>query len=145
MLSDIQAYNLQIEEVNSNPYFINRVNHCSTLNNKFPNFLTVDFFEIGDCIDVVNSLNQVAESGLKDQGRLNNIYPNPSQGKIKIDIENFNSPPTVNMFNIIGEEINQGVQIIKSNNKIILECSSLENGLYFLLVNDFSTPIILVD
>ena len=87
----------------------------------------------------------MAESGLKDQGRLNNIYPNPSQGKIKIDIENFNSPPTVNMFNIIGEEINQGVQIIKSNNKIILECSSLENGLYFLLVNDFSTPIILVD
>jgi len=43
--------------VNSNPFFMNHVANCKELKNKFPNFITVDFYEIGNAIDVVNKLN----------------------------------------------------------------------------------------
>jgi hypothetical protein len=31
--------------------------NCKNLKNKFPNFVTVDFYEIGEGLDVVNELN----------------------------------------------------------------------------------------
>jgi hypothetical protein len=43
--------------VNSNPDFLNYVTQCQLLKNKFPNFITVDFYEIGDALEVVNLLN----------------------------------------------------------------------------------------
>jgi hypothetical protein len=45
------------KRVNSNPYFLNYVTECQFLKNKFPNFITVDFYEIGDALEVVNQLN----------------------------------------------------------------------------------------
>ncbi len=42
---------------NSNPYFMNRVLQCQKETNKFPNFITVDFYDLGNVFDVVNQLN----------------------------------------------------------------------------------------
>lgn len=57
----ILGYGLYNEsnDVNSNPFFINRVLDCQTQTNKFPNFITVDYYELGDGLDVVNELNGV--------------------------------------------------------------------------------------
>lgn len=43
--------------VNANPFFINRVLNCYRETGKYPNFVTVDFVEIGDGMHVVNELN----------------------------------------------------------------------------------------
>ena len=48
--------------VNSNPFFISRAMDCYTQTNKFPNFVTVDFYELGNGLDVVNQLNNLSTS-----------------------------------------------------------------------------------
>ena len=46
------------ELINHNPLFIDRVNECRAANgDAFPNFLTVDFYDIGDVFAVVDTLN----------------------------------------------------------------------------------------
>ena len=44
-------------DVNANPFFINRALDCQTQTNKLPNFLTVDYYELGDGLAVVDQLN----------------------------------------------------------------------------------------
>ena len=43
---------------NSNPYFMNRVLQCQKETNKFPNFITVDFYDLGNGFEVVNQINK---------------------------------------------------------------------------------------
>ena len=38
---------------------MNHIITCKDLKNKFPNFITVDFFEIGESLDVVSKLNTI--------------------------------------------------------------------------------------
>ena len=45
------------QTVNSNPYFLNRAQQCQQERGKFPNFITVDFYELGDALAVVNQFN----------------------------------------------------------------------------------------
>ena len=44
-------------KVNSFKFLMNHITNCKDLKNKFPNFITVDFYEIGESIDVVSKLN----------------------------------------------------------------------------------------
>jgi len=46
-------------DVNANPFFITRALDCQTQTNKFPNFVTVDYYELGDGLAVVDELNGV--------------------------------------------------------------------------------------
>jgi len=63
--------------VNSNPYFIDHVTQCQQSKNKFPNFITVDFYELGDSMDVVNQLN-ASNPGSGDAGSSGNPPGNGS-------------------------------------------------------------------
>ena len=44
-------------DVNANPFFINRALDCQSQTNKFPNFVTVDYYELGDGLAVIDQLN----------------------------------------------------------------------------------------
>ena len=44
-------------DVNANPFLITRALDCQTQTNKFPNFVTVDYYELGDGLAVVEELN----------------------------------------------------------------------------------------
>ena len=61
LTDDLFGYGLYNESlnVNSNPFFIDRVTDCWQSKNKFPNFLTVDFVELGDAQTVVNQINDM--------------------------------------------------------------------------------------
>ena len=61
LTDDLFGYGLYNESlnVNSNPFFIDRVTSCWQTKNKFPNFLTVDFVELGDAQTVVNQINDM--------------------------------------------------------------------------------------
>ena len=48
--------------VNANPFFITRALDCQNEKNKLPNFVTIDFYELGDGLDVVNQLNGITTS-----------------------------------------------------------------------------------
>lgn len=45
------------EQVNHNPFFIERAQACAAQMNDLPNFVTVDFYETGDLFPVVQELN----------------------------------------------------------------------------------------
>ena len=47
------------KNVNSFKFLMNHIIKCKDLKNKFPNFITVDFFEIGESLDVVGKLNTI--------------------------------------------------------------------------------------
>jgi hypothetical protein len=47
--------------VNHNPLFIDRAEQCQTESGRLPNFVAVDFYDIGDLFDVVDSLNGLLE------------------------------------------------------------------------------------
>ena len=49
-------------DVNANPFFINRALNCQAQTNIFPNFVTVDYYELGDGIAVVDQLNGVTSN-----------------------------------------------------------------------------------
>ena len=57
----------EAQTVNSNPYFIDHVTQCQQKQSKFPNFITVDFYDLGDAMAVVNQLN-TSNSGSGDGG-----------------------------------------------------------------------------
>jgi len=44
-------------EANHNPFFVERALQCESESGKFPNFITVDYYDIGDAMSVVNTLN----------------------------------------------------------------------------------------
>jgi len=44
--------------VNFNPFLIDRVMTCQEERGHIPNFVTVDFYHLGDVIDVVSTLNR---------------------------------------------------------------------------------------
>jgi len=54
-------YNESID-VNTNPFFITRALDCQTQTNKFPNFVTVDYYELGDGLSVVDQLNNITNT-----------------------------------------------------------------------------------
>ena len=85
VLGNLQLYNEQVEQVNSNPYLLNRVYDWASEKDKFPNFITVDFYDVGDCLEVVDILNEFSETSIKEAKAQNIIFPNPSKGIIHLN------------------------------------------------------------
>ena len=63
------GYGLYTEsnDVNANPFFINRALGCQNQTNKFPNFITVDYYELGDGLAVVDQLNGLTTTSTINQ------------------------------------------------------------------------------
>lgn len=66
-------------DVNANPFFINRTLDCQTQTTKFPNFVTVDFYELGDGLAVVDELN-----GLTTTSSINISEQKPEKNLLSI-------------------------------------------------------------
>ncbi len=47
------------ELINSNPYLLERCLECQEISGKIPNFLTVDFYSLGDVFEAANNLNKI--------------------------------------------------------------------------------------
>ena len=45
------------EQVNHNPFLAQQVADCAAEHGRIPNFVTVDFYDIGDVLSVVEDLN----------------------------------------------------------------------------------------
>jgi len=66
------GYGLYTEsnDVNANPFFIARVLNCQNQTNKFPNFVTVDYYELGDGLAVVDELNNLTTSTINQMSTI---------------------------------------------------------------------------
>ena len=45
------------EQVNHDPFFVDRADQCQAESGRLPNFVTVDWYDIGDLFAVVDHLN----------------------------------------------------------------------------------------
>lgn len=74
------------------------------------------------------NLIQTSNSNLIKSENENIIYPNPTQGKIKI---NSTLPYTISCFNSLGENISTEISIIDESN---ISLDRLDNGIYYLTI-----------
>ena len=83
------GYGLYTEshDVNSNPFLITRAINCHTQTTKMPNFVTIDFYELGDGLNAVNQLNAINTS--------------------LIDVNNSTNKKLLSMIDIMGRKIEE--------------------------------------
>tara|TARA_B100000965_G_scaffold98510_2_gene80575 strand:- start:171 stop:2522 length:2352 start_codon:yes stop_codon:yes gene_type:complete len=69
------------------------------------------------------------------------IYPNPSNGMINIDFLNFSSPTSINVYNLLGQEVYSGEILPQYNQKKIWRYNFLDSyqktpvsGVYFIKI-----------
>ncbi len=120
---------------NSNPFFINRVLECQEATGKVPNFITVDFYEFGNCFDVINQVNSSPISALNTPDNFSNkvnIFPNPVSSHLSIQsvlANNFH----LKILNTLGQDVSNKTSILQSNqNEWTIDVSNLQNGMYFI-------------
>ncbi|MEM7039723.1 MAG: phosphatidylinositol-specific phospholipase C domain-containing protein, partial [Bacteroidota bacterium] len=123
---------------NANPYFFNRAMKCQIANNRLPNFPTVDFYEIGDGMEVVDMLNGVfvgaAEAHQNENGGLS-IWPQPvANGQIlHVRFETpVNGPLNITIYSLLGESLHQASGL--TGQEITLPIPPLSAGIYLLEV-----------
>ena len=56
-ITSLTGNKINAKNVNSFKFLMNHILNCKNLKNKFPHIVTVDFYEIGEGLDVVNELN----------------------------------------------------------------------------------------
>ena len=86
-------------------FLLNRIELNNLLKAKFPNFITVDFFELGNALDVVNTLNAGylgLHHSLKNPEIL--VGPNPANNFIQLNVPN-NAAFSVVMSNLKGQAV----------------------------------------
>lgn len=122
----------QAEIANANPFFINRINECQTIHNKFPNFITIDFYETGNILDVVNTLNGVMTTAIDMSHKdVANIFPNPANSEVII--EGINGGFEYVVYDTSGK-VQQGGFAAQN----VIRIMSLPKGIYFLNIHSAS-------
>lgn len=124
-------------KANSNPFLLNRVKKVMSDKNKFPNFLALDFYEIGDGMDVENTLNSLNWAGVEQASIVEkelNIWPVPSNDVINIRTPDKKEYEDVNL--VISNAIGQKVYSCDLKNGYAQIClpDNLLNGVYFITI-----------
>ena len=122
--------------VNANPFLIDRALECFQEKNKFPNFITLDFYDQGEGLAAVNELNQIVLSDLEIENEEKvSIYPVPSSGIITI--EGDISLIDLSLFSESGQNLSDRVNVIQINDsKCSIDITDLSEGLYFVKVKE---------
>jgi len=132
------------EIVNSNPFFINRALQCQQEKAKFPNFVTVDFVELGDSKLVVDQLNgveplNIAESNFDSSFT---VSPNPTEGWVSISSEKYELNELI-VYSLAGKDVTDQINATQVLPKTWhLNCDSLESGVYFVQSGLYSVKMV---
>ncbi|MEI6766159.1 MAG: phosphatidylinositol-specific phospholipase C domain-containing protein [Bacteroidota bacterium] len=100
----------QAAVANANPFLINRAQQCMQSTGKLPNFVTVDFYELGNTLDAVNTLNGV-NTGIESLSEINDlvhIAPNPAHSDVQVEIaQSIRGPFSCKCYSITGVVLQQ--------------------------------------
>ncbi|MCX6309322.1 MAG: phosphatidylinositol-specific phospholipase C domain-containing protein [Bacteroidia bacterium] len=122
---------------NSNPFMENRINTCRSETAKFPNFITVDFYDIGDGMENVNKLNQVETLPIPDVD-LNErvtLSPNPLIHTTTVQMPKAASPPFYSqLYSFDGKKV--GALPKMWDFQFQLDRNALPDGIYLLMITD---------
>ena len=121
------------EQANEFNYFYNRALTCWDETGRFPNFPTVDFYELGQTLTVVDSLNTIQNSvGISNVSDLSfSVSPNPSNGIFRVKLNSFTTIQDYSVFDINGTRLLSG-QLKKSST---IDLNKYPEGIYFLSIS----------
>ena len=131
------------EEANSNPFFINRALQCWQEKSKFPNFVTVDFVELGDAKLVVDQLNGIEPLSIAESHFERNfsVSPNPTEGWVSVSSEK-HSLDDLHIVSLTGKDVTNQVFASQVNSNLwSLNCDSLQSGVYLLQSGLYSVKL----
>ena len=126
--------------VNAYDYFYPRAISCWSEKQKFPNFPTVDFYELGETKRVVDSINlnpvhleieAIEETPLT-------VYPY-GNGLFKILMDNHNGGGTLDVFSSQGRLVQTST--FNGKKELLINLRSAPRGIYFLKASDFKGPL----
>ncbi len=123
--------------INANPYLIDRCLQCQDESGKFPNFITVDFYELGQTMQAVNIMND-AVSSTNEFEQLSNIvvFPNPAQEVLYIAADDQLDIP-LRIVSILGSEVTGQVSLTQNaTTETVLDISQLSQGIYFVKIGN---------
>lgn len=125
---DIRQANI----VNPNPFLLNRLQDCQNETGRIPNFIGVDFYEIGGAFEAVEMLNSMTTSNedIATDQITTRVFPNPINASLNISIFNVTSAQ-FQLFDMWGRvlvdmEIEEGTKTILSD--------ELANGVYIYIL-----------
>ncbi len=118
-------------QANQFDFFFNRAVACWNETGKFPNFPTVDFYELGDALQVVDSLNRMPNSvGISSPKSLRfHVGPNPSRTGV-FSVESDLSDARYVVFNTNGSRVQSG----RLTSSSTIDLSAFPTGVYVLTV-----------
>ncbi len=123
-------------KANSNPFLIDRITKCQTEKRKFPNFVTLDFYNLGDGLQAVNKLNNVTDTASEtiSEGKIK-VFPNPMKSELTIELPNSATPPYESSIQLLdGKTLKYTFSDWKQQFK--LTNIILPKGIYLLRVTD---------
>lgn len=104
---------------------------------KFPNFITVDFYNIGNCFENVNKLNQVEDLALPDID-LNErvkLLNNPLTNNTIVQMPKISKAPFyTQLYSFNGTKVRELPLIWES--QFQFDINNLTKGIYLILITD---------
>lgn len=119
--------------VNTYSFLMSRIEDNYSEKLKFPNFITLDFHDLGDGKQVVDSLNTDVFTSLNDQSisRIK-ITPNPSITFAEISGLDANQTYTIHLLDMAGEMI--ATKSVRSKSHTKLRTDILSRGVYMVQI-----------
>jgi hypothetical protein len=121
------------QTANSNPFLIDRILQCQSEKGKFPNFITLDFYELGDGLTATNTINGIDPMGVMDLESDVQVYPNPFTDLIQLSHKGL-SVSDVQLFDSKGVNVMANVTLVLAKDVLTLETNALPTGIYLLQI-----------
>ena len=116
--------------VNDSLFLMTRIVNNYQETEKFPNFVTLDFYELGDGKAIVDHLNGGHLDVKELQSDWLSIFPNPAEDYILVRSPIY--PTEIKVLDMKGKTVIDGIVLTSETDKINL--SELNSGIYYLQV-----------
>lgn len=123
------------QTANSNPFLIDRIQQCQAEKGKFPNFITLDFYELGDGLAATNTINGIDPLGMDIVESEIRVYPNPFTDQIQMSHKGL-SVSDIRLFDSKGTQVIDKMTVVLSKDVLTLETNTLPIGIYLLQVGE---------
>ena len=133
----------EAEIANSNPFFLNRALQCQTSSGKLPNFVTVDFYELGDSKLVVDQLNGVAPLTLGETIQQNSLKITPTITERYSELICDESDFELRFLTYSGRDVTEHIRITQlEQEKFRLDLVDISPGMYIVQSGSSSARLI---
>lgn len=132
---------IQANIVNPNPFLINRLEQCQSETGRQPNFIGIDFYEIGgafEAAEILNGINTTNNEDILEEKNEIKVFPNPASTFLEITTSNL-AIQHFQLFDMWGREVAK--EEIKGGN-LSISSEEFVNGIYIYTIKSNNGEVI---